>query len=221
MQRLFFTALLAASPVLSQAQEIYLNWDWAVSASHKQLTSSAFIEPSAAQRSQLDALLDVEFAYQNWNGIGTLYSQDIYQSDNHTWFEESDSQLIMRELAWQGSVDLGTQSYDLSLGKIRLDYGVSYAYRPLDMFKPYRQNPIGLVLRKVRWSPRFLPLMPPANGRCFIPIPTGLTIKLSSLIKPISSKVLACAATNYTPIMNISLSPTMTMLDAVRLAQVG
>ncbi|OLQ94237.1 hypothetical protein BIY21_00110 [Vibrio ponticus] len=148
MQRLFLTVLLAASPALTQAQNLYLNWDWAVSESQKQFTSSAFIEPNTEQRFQLDALLDVEFAYQNWSGIGTLYSQDIYQSDNHTWFEESESQLIVRELAWQGSVELGTQSYDLSLGKIRLDYGVSYAYRPLDMFKPYRQNPIGLSVEE-------------------------------------------------------------------------
>ncbi|MDG2898519.1 hypothetical protein P7M61_29275, partial [Vibrio parahaemolyticus] len=30
-------------------------------------------------------------------------------------------------------------------GKLRVDWGVGYGYRPLDLFKPYRQNPVGLV----------------------------------------------------------------------------
>lgn len=56
----------------------------------------------------------------------------------------------MRELFWQHSVSLsnslfGEQYIDVTLGKMRLDWGVGYGYRPLDVIKPYRQNPVGIV----------------------------------------------------------------------------
>jgi len=143
--------LLALSALVSLpaiAQDWQVDWDWALSASQRQLGDSEFIEPSRDSHSQLDGLLDVQVSYGQWNGLFALYSQNLYQNDPQGWLEHVDNQLIVRELAWQDSVTIAEQSIDVTLGKIRLDYGVSYGYRPLDMFKPYRQNPIGLSVEE-------------------------------------------------------------------------
>ncbi|MBA5761692.1 hypothetical protein H2O73_04965 [Vibrio sp. 404] len=145
------TTLLALFALMSSpaiAQHWQVDWDWALSASQGQLKSSVFIEPNHNSHSQLDGLLDVQMGYGQWSGLFALYSQSIYQNSPQSWFEHTDNQFIVRELAWQGSITIGEQSFDATLGKIRLDYGVSYGYRPLDMFKPYRQNPIGLSVEE-------------------------------------------------------------------------
>ncbi|MGF1910956.1 hypothetical protein L4C38_16095 [Vibrio kasasachensis] len=145
------TTLLALFTLISTpatAQHWQVDWDWALSASQNQLRNSAFINPTRNSRSQIDGLLDVQIGYGQWNGLFALYSQNLYQSKPQGWFENTDNQLIVREMAWQGSLPIGEQSIDITLGKIRLDYGVSYGYRPLDMFKPYRQNPIGLSVEE-------------------------------------------------------------------------
>lgn len=154
MRRIPFYSLLALTSLFtltSLSAHVTLwqfDWDWAVSGQHRQLQSSAFIQSDEDTASQIDSLLDVQIGYGQWNGLFALYSQGLYQYQPQGWFEDVDNQWIVRELAWQGEVDIGQQNVDLSLGKIRLDYGVSYGYRPLDMFKPYRQNPIGLSVEE-------------------------------------------------------------------------
>ena len=140
--------LLALIALPSQARQWQFNWDWAVSGQDNTLQASDFIQPAKESYSHLDSLLDVQVGYGQWSGLFALYSQGLYQSHPQGWFDEVDNQWIVRELAWQGDMNIGAQIFDLSLGKIRLDYGVSYGYRPLDMFKPYRQNPIGLSVEE-------------------------------------------------------------------------
>ncbi len=148
MRSLPLAIVLSAIATKVSAEELQINWDWALSATHHQLAETTLLEAKNNSHSQLDGLLDVAINYANWSSLLALYSLDLYQSGSHSWFDETDSRIIVRELAWQGSADWGDQVVDLSLGKIRLDYGVSYAYRPLDMFKPYRQNPIGLSIEE-------------------------------------------------------------------------
>lgn len=148
MLRLLSIVIFSTMSYGIKADALELSWDWALSAKHEQLRESAFIDPNNDEQSRLDALLDVGVSYGQWNGLLALYSQGVYQDENHRWLGDSHNQLIVRELAWQSTLDVAEQSYDFSLGKIRLDYGVSYGYRPLDMFKPYRQNPIGLSIEE-------------------------------------------------------------------------
>ncbi|EGU31798.1 hypothetical protein VIBRN418_18418 [Vibrio sp. N418] len=143
-----YALLTAVTTLPAQATQWQFDWDWAVSAQHHQRQNSDFIQPRYDSASHLDGLLDVQIGYGQWSGLFALYSQDIYHSQLQGWFDDIDNQWIVRELAWQGDVDIGQHNVDVSLGKIRLDYGVSYGYRPLDMFKPYRQNPIGLSVEE-------------------------------------------------------------------------
>ncbi|WP_162063118.1 hypothetical protein [Vibrio taketomensis] len=148
MQRLALLVLLASGSCVSQAQQWQFDWDWAVSGYQTERRDSDFITPETDKYAHIDSLLDLQIRSGQWNGLFALYSQNLYQNHPQAWWTESDHQWIVRELAWQGSLEIGEQNIDLTLGKIRLDYGVSYAYRPLDMFKPYRQNPIGLSVEE-------------------------------------------------------------------------
>nr|WP_172566147.1 hypothetical protein [Vibrio navarrensis] len=126
-------------------------WDWALSYETAKPRESAFVEAqtshSAAVNGMLDLQLDYACEYGVWTSLWTLYSQDLYLDDGHqsAWWQERDSDLIVRELAWQGEWTIYGLPLDVSVGKLRLDWGVGYGYRPLDLFRPYRQNPISLV----------------------------------------------------------------------------
>ncbi|HCG7320813.1 TPA: hypothetical protein NJ363_005083, partial [Vibrio parahaemolyticus] len=146
-----FSVFIAASlwmvaPVVA-SDEWSFEWDWAVSYETAKQRDSAFMDAQESARDSLNALLDVQVNYQNISGLFTLYSQGLYlnQQGEHEWWGEADNQLLIRELAWQGEWQVGDTTLDVSAGKLRVDWGVGYGYRPLDLFKPYRQNPVGLV----------------------------------------------------------------------------
>lgn len=139
-------SLWMAAPVAAN-DELSFEWDWAVSYETDKQRDSAFMESQGDARDSLNALLDVQVNYQNVSGLFTLYSQGLYlnQQGDSAWWENADNQLLIRELAWQGEWQVGDTTLDVSAGKLRVDWGVGYGYRPLDLFKPYRQNPVGLV----------------------------------------------------------------------------
>lgn len=136
----------AAVPAFAN-DELSFEWDWAVSYETAKQRDSAFMQAQGSSRDSLNALLDVQVNYQNFSGLFALYSQGLYlnQQGESDWWSEADNQLLIRELAWLGEWQVGDTTLDVSLGKLRVDWGVGYGYRPLDLFKPYRQNPVGLV----------------------------------------------------------------------------
>ncbi|ELV8771801.1 hypothetical protein QNE60_003134 [Vibrio harveyi] len=145
--------LIAASLCVGTAAPVFANdelsfeWDWAVSYETAKQRDSAFMQAQGSSRDSLNALLDVQVNYHNFSGLFALYSQGLYlnQQGKSDWWSEADNQLLIRELAWLGEWQVGETTLDVSLGKLRVDWGVGYGYRPLDLFKPYRQNPVGLV----------------------------------------------------------------------------
>ena len=139
-------ALALASPVLAD-NVLSLEWDWALSYETAKQRDTNFMVSQGHAHDSLDALLDVQMKYQNISGLFSFYSQGLYlnEYDNSKWWKEADHQFFVRELAWQGEWKVRNNTFDVSLGKLRVDWGVGYAYRLLDLFKPYRQNPVGLV----------------------------------------------------------------------------
>lgn len=148
----FIAASLWMVAPVAASDELTFEWDWAVSYETAKLRDSAFMEAQGSARDSLNALLDVQVNYQNISGLFTLYSQGLYLNPQceHEWWGEADNQLLIRELAWQGEWQVGDTTLDVSAGKLRVDWGVGYGYRPLDLFKPYRQNPVGLVAEEGR-----------------------------------------------------------------------
>ncbi|CAK1856748.1 hypothetical protein [Vibrio crassostreae] len=144
--------LLALSCVSNtiQADELSLAWDWQLSAEANESRESPFTPLASDNRQSLNGLLDLEVGYNNWLGLFAVKANDILSNNPQGQEASFESEFIVRELFWQGGVELSNAAFgdhylDVTLGKVRLDWGVGYGYRPLDIIKPYRQNPVGIV----------------------------------------------------------------------------
>jgi len=128
----------------SYGQALSFDWDYTVSARSTVHRDSLLLgAPSADKSEAVDALLDVQFEGYGVSGLVAFNASDIYQSEPEPSY---DSDLIIQELFWQGTVL--DSAADLTIGKVRLDWGVGYGYRPLDVFKPYRRNPVGIQVEE-------------------------------------------------------------------------
>lgn len=139
-------------PLHANAQEWTLGWDWQVSMETVQSRDTPFNTAPKYDAQSMNALLDLEVSTSGWLGLFAIKGNDLYSrySGEKDLEPDADAEFIVRELFWQGGLEisnalLGEQYLDLTLGKMRLDWGVGYGYRPLDIIKPYRQNPVGIV----------------------------------------------------------------------------
>jgi len=140
---IFALAAMVSGSGLAQPS---FNWDWTVSGSQNQHRESVWFEPhTASHTEQLDALLRVQAEWQSWSGLFAAQSSQLASSNSS---DSADNELIVQELFWQGVWETGVLPLDMTLGKIRLDWGVGYGYRPLDLFKPYRRNPVGIQVEE-------------------------------------------------------------------------
>ncbi|MCP5079101.1 MAG: hypothetical protein GY951_13730 [Psychromonas sp.] len=140
---LFF--LLALFTTNSFASELKLQWDWMISAQTNTPQQNAFATTANKSRQNINALLDLQLNYQAFSGLFAIKGNDLYHSDSN---QDADTEFIVSELFWQNSVELAGYSLDLQLGKVRVDWGVGYGYRPLDIFTPYRRNPVGIQVEE-------------------------------------------------------------------------
>ncbi|BEU04579.1 hypothetical protein OAG1_33790 [Agarivorans sp. OAG1] len=75
--------------------------------------------------------------YGNVQGQLVALSQAKQKQDNQ-------HDLVVAELFWKTEL----AERDLLVGKQRIDLGVSYGFRPLDMFLPYRRNPVAIQVEE-------------------------------------------------------------------------
>lgn len=128
------------------ADEVSFDWDYTLSASTAQHRDSALLGKSSDSSSEtIDALIDLQLEGYGFTGLIAAKGNQVYSSDSS---ESYDGELIIQELFWQGSTEFIKAPIDLTLGKVRLDWGVGYGYRPLDVFKPYRRNPVGIQVEE-------------------------------------------------------------------------
>lgn len=140
-----FVISLCLASRFSFAAEPTFQWDWIVSAAtSKQQTSLLFGEPEKNNSYSVDGLLDVQIDWNKWTGLMAANGLSVVSNNDGQSF---DGDLIVQELFWQGSIGIAAPA-DVTLGKMRLDWGVGYGYRPLDIFKPYRRNPIGIQVEE-------------------------------------------------------------------------
>ncbi|QIL86629.1 hypothetical protein G7083_12015 (plasmid) [Vibrio sp. HDW18] len=143
-QALGIIGLLSCSSVWAQ-DPLKLDWDWMVSASHAQNNDSlVWASAQYDEQQQVDVWLDVQSRWQGWTAGLALTSLALYRSNQQT----RATRLTLSELFWQGESTLAGQTLDITAGKIRLDWGVGYGYRPLDLFLPYRRNPLGIQVEE-------------------------------------------------------------------------
>lgn len=128
------------------AQPLSFEWDWTLSANSTTHQDSSLLGKASENNSQaLDALLDVEVSAFNWTGLIAAKGSQVWASSEQAEYR---GELIAQELFWQGSASVFDLPIDFTLGKMRLDWGVGYGYRPLDVFKPYRRNPVGIQVEE-------------------------------------------------------------------------
>ncbi|MEF1289841.1 hypothetical protein [Vibrio sp. M260118] len=128
------------------ADEISFDWDYTLSANTNSHRDSDLLGEAERSRTEtVDALIDLQLQGYGFTGLLAAKGSKLYSSDSSQSF---DGDLIAQELFWQGGIDLFNTPVDLTLGKVRLDWGVGYGYRPLDVFKPYRRNPVGIQVEE-------------------------------------------------------------------------
>ncbi len=143
---LVIAAIFSFYSHLLRAEEPTFQWDWILSTTTtKYQDSLLFGEPTEAQSQRVDGLIDVQIDWDRWTGLFAANGQRMWSSDDSQSF---DGELIIQELFWQGELDNSVIPVDVTLGKLRLDWGVGYGFRPLDIFKPYRRNPIGIQVEE-------------------------------------------------------------------------
>lgn len=136
--------IVVASSANSQPFEF--DWDMTLSGSSAQHRHSKLLgSPDSASTEGIDAVVDVQFEGYGVTGLLAAKGSQIYSSDATQSYQ---GELIAQELFWQGSMELFSQPVDLTIGKVRLDWGVGYGYRPIDLFKPYRRNPVGIQVEE-------------------------------------------------------------------------
>ncbi|KQA39935.1 hypothetical protein [Vibrio cholerae] len=143
-QALGMIGLLSCPPAWTQ-EPLKLDWDWMVSASHAQRNDSlVWAAAQDDEQQQVDIGLDLQSRWHGWTASLALTSRALYRSDE----QAKETRLTLSELFWQGESTLVGQTLDITAGKIRLDWGVGYGYRPLDLFLPYRRNPLGIQVEE-------------------------------------------------------------------------
>lgn len=138
------SAMLVASTV--NAQSYQLDWDSTLSLSSAQHRHSDLLgEPQRQNTETVDAVIDVQFEGYGVTALVAAKGSQVYSSDPARSYK---GELIVQELFWQGGTELFSLPVDVTLGKVRLDWGVGYGDRPLDLFKPYRRNPVGIQVEE-------------------------------------------------------------------------
>ena len=134
----------------TQSSEMTFEWDWMLSTETVQQRETVFSSMTDNEHQEsFNGLLDVQIGYQDWNAVVALKGNDLYYHSSLEYQDKSaEAELIISELFWQSSVDITNTSLDLQLGKVRVDWGVGYGYRPLDIFTPYRRNPVGIQVEE-------------------------------------------------------------------------
>ncbi|MGC9459896.1 hypothetical protein [Vibrio genomosp. F10] len=128
------------------SSDLSLDWDWQLSLNQTAHRETVLLgQPKRSDTGTLDALIDVQASWKDLTGLFALKGNALWSNDDT---RSLDTDVIVQELFWQGSTEAWEQSVDLTLGKVRLDWGVGYGYRPLDIFKPYRRNPIGIQVEE-------------------------------------------------------------------------
>ncbi|MGR6837605.1 hypothetical protein ACU5DF_00280 [Aliivibrio wodanis] len=132
------------------ASELTFEWDWMLSTQTTAQRETAFVPLTESQHKEsINGVLDVQIGYQGWNAVVALKGNDLYyDSSIPNQDQSSEAELIISELFWQHSMDVFDLPLDFQLGKVRVDWGVGYGYRPLDIFTPSRRNPVGIQVEE-------------------------------------------------------------------------
>lgn len=137
--RLYLLFMLIVS-VRSEAK-FDVNWTWQSSFESEQYRHTKLNDTSSGSIQSLNSLATATVEWDSVTGTFDLEGNNLLTTDSQ---RSVDQKLILQELFWQPETELVGVPLDLSIGKQRLDWGVGYGFRPLDIFKSYERNPVGI-----------------------------------------------------------------------------
>nr|WP_245796781.1 hypothetical protein [Vibrio aerogenes] len=142
---MYLLSLLILAGVRPAVAGPQVDWSWQVSGRAEQLRPQSLTGAALHQQVQaMDTRLDASFQWDELTGLAAIRSRNIWASDE----TDADHDLILQELFWQSGTEVAGIPLDISLGKMRLDWGVGYGYRPLNILKPYQRNPVGIQVEE-------------------------------------------------------------------------
>lgn len=119
-----------------------VNWTWQSSFEKEQPRHSKLnVAPGGTVVQSLDSLLTSKVEWDSVTGTFALVGNHLLTTASQ---DAAEKKFIVQELFWQPETALAGVPIDLSIGKERLDWGVGYGFRPLDIFKSYERNPVGI-----------------------------------------------------------------------------
>ncbi|OSN08341.1 hypothetical protein AU512_13685 [Lonsdalea iberica] len=118
-----------------------VNGTWQSSFESEQYRHTKLNDTSSGSIQSLDSLVTATVEWDSVTGTFDLEGNNLLTTDSQS---SVDKKLIVQELFWQPETELAGVPLDLSIGKQRLDWGVGYGFRPLDIFKSYERNPVGI-----------------------------------------------------------------------------
>jgi hypothetical protein len=153
LPRLFFLEIAIAGWLLmnmasaaEKTESPELSWSWQLSAQQERLRARYFaIQAEQRSTQSLDGLLNLSMKWYRWTGMFAWHGKDLLTTDTQV---STDQDVTIQELFWQSDVEMAGIPLDLTVGKMRLDWGVGYGYRPLDLFKAYPRNPVGIQVKQ-------------------------------------------------------------------------
>ncbi|MCH1918793.1 hypothetical protein L9G15_05035 [Shewanella sp. A3A] len=129
------SALSASSATAADWQ-----WDWQSGIASNHTQASRFFA-DAGSSNQWQSLLSLQLSEGNLRGTANLQhnqSLDGASSAHHG---------SLSALYWQQNLNVQAD-WELTLGKMQLDWGVGYGYRPLNIFSDYQRHPVGIQVEQ-------------------------------------------------------------------------
>ncbi|WP_146155065.1 hypothetical protein [Photobacterium lipolyticum] len=126
---------LFVCPVKTMASD----WQFGYRGSTEQWSASNSLFFSESDDYLHQVALDFSVDHKGIRGAATVRKQ--WRRNEHN------DEIILTELF----VDRSIYDWDFTLGKKRLDWGIGYSYRPLDIIKSYVQQPTGVYIEEGAW----------------------------------------------------------------------
>ena len=98
----------------------------------------------------VNGLVDIGVGFKAFSTNVALLGSDLLNDaeSSSSAYREQEFDAVVREAVYESQVSFGDVELDVLLGKARIDWGVGYGYRVLDLFNPYRRNPVGIQIEE-------------------------------------------------------------------------
>ncbi|MCL9776264.1 hypothetical protein [Vibrio methylphosphonaticus] len=112
--------------------------------------SAFFPETNNESVQTVNGLVDIGVGFKAFFANLALQGSDLFNDaePSSSGYRDREFDAIIREAVYETQLSFGDAELDVLFGKARIDWGVGYGYRVLDVFNPYRRNPVGIQIEE-------------------------------------------------------------------------